>query len=80
MYRILIISMNINIICHKHELSLIILTKMKRGKEGKKNYRRGRKVKRRGKGLKKNKLYYICVPTPQDDCKIHVLQTCTDKN
>lgn len=31
------------------------------------------------KGYKKSKIHYILVPTPYHECKLHVLQVCTNK-
>lgn len=31
----------------------------------------------RERGFKRNNLYYVHISTPQDECKLYVLQTCT---
>lgn len=63
--------MNVNIIYHKYETWLIISTRnrMERG-----DLEEGRRRQREEDGLLKNNLYYAHVPTPQDDCKLHVRQ------
>lgn len=71
--------MNVNIICHKHELIItiviiiIIVIKLGKGnleKEGERQV---------GRVLKRIELCYEHVPTPEDECKLHKLQTCSNK-
>lgn len=65
--------MNVNITCHKHEIYIVMWTRSKMGKGS-------LEEEVWGKGWRfkiEMKLYYIHVPTSQDDCKQYVIQTCT---
>lgn len=74
--RELITSINVIITCHNHELRFIISIQMEMGKvELMKEERREKEEK----GTFFKNLQYVCVPTPQNDCKWHVLKTCTNK-
>lgn len=69
-------SMNVNIIlvCHSHELRLIISTRVKMG------FRGGGSKGVKGERIKKrNKPYHVHAPTPRNDCILPVLQTGNSK-
>lgn len=66
MYKNLVTLTNVNIVCHTHELRIIMAIRRKcKGQQGS------------SVGGKAN--YFVPIPTPQDECKLHILQTCSSK-
>lgn len=63
-----------DILCYKLELRIVRI-KMRKG-----DINEGKRVARKGKEtLKRNKLCHALTLTPQDERKLHVLQTRTNK-